>query len=58
MKLEIISIKDSSNREVFEYTLCDGPEDREKVHGYSKDIIVAFTKVLEWREKINKDYQE
>lgn len=45
-------------REYFEFTLYDGPNSSERAHGYSTDLIVAFTKIIEWREKIARDYVE
>lgn len=57
MKVEIHS-EIFDGREYFEFTLYDGPGDSEKVHGYSTDLITAFTKVIEWRERILRDYQE
>lgn len=58
MKLEITDHHYSDGKEVYEYTLYDGPDGIEKVHGYATDLIVAFTKILEWREKIARDYQD
>lgn len=57
MKIEIHNEKFNGN-EYFEFTLHDGPGDSETVHGYSTDLITAFTKVIEWRERILRDYQE
>jgi len=56
MKLEITTIKSPNGQEVYEFCLSDGPDDKERVHGYSTDLILAFTKVLEWKERINRDY--
>jgi len=56
MRLEITDHHYSDGREFYEYTLYDGPDGIEKVHGYATDLIVAFTKVLEWRERISRDY--
>lgn len=56
MKLLIESKHSPEGKEFFEYTLFDGPDGIEKVHGYSIDLIVAFTKILEWRERIARDY--
>lgn len=58
MKLQIDSHFNSDGKEFFEYTLYDGPDGIEKVHGYSMDLILAFTKILEWRERIARDYTE
>lgn len=58
MKLEILNHFSPEGGEYYEYTLFDGPDGIERVHGYSTDLIVAFTKVLEWRERIARDYIE
>lgn len=58
MKLEITNHFSPEGKEYFEYTLYDGPDGIEKVHGYATDLIVAFTKILEWRERIARDYVE
>lgn len=58
MKLLIESKQNSEGKEFFEYTLYDGPDGIEKVHGYSVDLIMAFTKILEWRERIARDYSD
>lgn len=47
-----------SGKEIFEFTLIDGADDKEKVRGYSSDLITAFTKILEWREKISREYPD
>lgn len=57
MKLEIVNRISPEGKEYYEFTLMDGPDGIEKVHGYSVDLIVVFTKVLEWRERIFRDYQ-
>lgn len=56
MKLEITNFFNDHGKEFFKYELLDGPNDEEKVQGYASDLIVAFTKVLEWRERISRDY--
>lgn len=57
MKVEI-SNQWFQGREYFEFTLYDGPDGSERAHGYSVDLIEAFTKIIEWREMIARDYQE
>jgi hypothetical protein len=54
MKIVIRSQR-SEKGEVFEFTLLDGDDEQEKVRGYSSDLIHTFTKILEWRERINRD---
>lgn len=58
MKIEIVNRFYENGKEVFEYSLHDGPDGIEHVHGYATDLITAFTKVLEWRERIARDYLE
>lgn len=55
MKIEICN-QLFEGREFFEFTLYDGPEDVERAHGYAVDLIEAFTKIIEWRERIAQDY--
>lgn len=55
MKIEICN-QLFEGREFFEFTLYDGPDDIERAHGYSVDLIEAFTKIIEWRERIALDY--
>lgn len=56
MKLEVINHFTEDGKEFYEYTLYDGPDGKERVHGYAVDLIVAFTKIIEWRERISRDY--
>lgn len=57
MKIEIES-HDHEGRTYFEFVLQDGPGDRERVRGYATDLIVAFTKVIEWHERIEREYRD
>lgn len=57
MKISIVNHLDG-DREIFEWELSDGPEEFETAKGYSTDLINAFTKILEWRERIKNDYSE
>jgi hypothetical protein len=57
MKIEIES-HDHEGRTFFEFVLQDGPGDRERVRGYATDLIVAFTKVIEWHERIEREYRD
>jgi hypothetical protein len=56
----LIKIKShtNGNTEIFEFELLDGPGEVEHVKGYSTDLVNVFTKLLEWRERIQKDYKE
>lgn len=57
MKITIKSLPGDKS-EIFEFELFDGPNDIEHVKGYSTDLINAFTKILEWHERIRADYSE
>ena len=56
MKIEIKS-QNFEVKQYFEFILQDGPGDRERVKGYATDLIIAFTKVIEWHERIEREYQ-
>ena len=56
MKVKIVNKFTTEGNEFFESTLWDGPEGIEEVRGYASDLIVAFSKILEWRERIGADY--
>lgn len=58
MKIEITSRFTPSGREYFEFEMWDGPNGVEHVRGFSVDLINTFTKLIEWREMIARDYQE
>jgi hypothetical protein len=57
MKIEIKN-GFSNGKEYYEFDLWDGPEEIEHVRGFSTDLINVFTKVLEWRERIGREYEE
>lgn len=57
MKIEVVNHW-VDGKEHFEFTLYDGPDGVERAHGYSTDLIVAFTKIIEWREMISRDYRD
>jgi len=56
MKIEVKS-QTFEGRNYFEFILQDGPGDRERVKGYATDLIVAFTKIIEWHERIEREYK-
>lgn len=59
MKISIVNKTSKDNdMEYFEWELNDGPEEFERVTGYSSDLINAFTKILEWRERIRADFED
>ena len=56
MKIEILSRFTSDGREYIEWDLYDGPDGIEHAHGYASDLVTAFSKIFEWRERIAADY--
>ena len=59
MKIEIQNRFTPDGKEYYEWSLLDGPADcSEHVHGFATDLITAFTKVLEWQERIAADYND
>lgn len=57
MRIEVVNHW-VNGKEHFEFTLFDGPDGVERAHGYSTDLIVVFTKIIEWREMISRDYRD
>lgn len=59
MKIEIISRFTPDGRAYYEWDLWDGPVDcTDHAHGYASDLITAFSKIMEWHERIASDYAE
>ena len=58
MKVEILNRYTPDGREFYDWTLWDGPDGIEEVHGYATDLITAFSKILEWHERIAADYAQ
>lgn len=59
MKIEIISRHTSDGKLYYEWDLWDGPADcSDHAHGYASDLVVAFSKLIEWRERIVADYTD
>jgi hypothetical protein len=57
MKIEIVSRFTNDGKEFFEWDLFDGPADcSDHAHGYATDLVTAFSKVMEWHERIASDY--
>jgi hypothetical protein len=56
MQVEITNAFTNDGKEYFKWELYDGPDGIEHVHGFATDLITAFSKVMEWREKIANDY--
>jgi hypothetical protein len=59
MKIEIISRCTPDGRAYYEWDLWEGPADcTDHAHGYATDLITAFSKLLEWKERIDRDYAD
>jgi hypothetical protein len=56
MKIEITDHFTNEGKEFFRFELYDGPDGIEHVSGFSSDLIEAFSKIIEWRERISQDY--
>jgi hypothetical protein len=57
MQIEITNRFTSDGKEFFEWDLWDGPADcSDHAHGYATDLITAFSKLIEWKERIDRDY--
>lgn len=57
MKIEIHNRFTAAGTEYIEWDLWDGPADcSDHAHGYANDLVQAFSKIFEWRERIAADY--
>ena len=56
MQVEIVNAFTESGKEYYKWSLWDGPDGIEHVSGFATDLITAFSKVMEWRERIGADY--
>jgi hypothetical protein len=56
MKVDIVNAFTAEGKEYYKWELFDGPDGIEHVHGFATDLITAFSKVMEWRERIGADY--
>jgi hypothetical protein len=56
MLIKIVNRFTANGSSFYEWSLNDGPDGIEEVHGYATDLITAFSKLLEWHERINADY--
>ncbi len=56
MKIEIINHFTKEGNEYIEWDLWDGPDGIDHAHGYASDLVQAFSKIFEWRERIGADY--
>ena len=58
MKVSIINHFNAQGNEYYEWDMWDGPDGIDHMHGYATDLIHAFSKIIEWREKVARDYVE
>jgi hypothetical protein len=56
MLVNITNAFTNDGKEYYKWELYDGPDGIEHVHGFATDLITAFSKVMEWRERIGADY--
>ena len=56
MQIKITNRFTSEGKEFFEWDLADGPDGIDHAHGYATDLITAFSKLIEWKERIDRDY--
>jgi hypothetical protein len=56
MRIEITDRFTYDGKEFYEWDLADGPDGIDHAHGYASDLVQAFSKILEWRERIGADY--
>lgn len=58
MKVKILDRFTADGKAFYEWWLWDGPDGVEEVRGYATDLITAFSKILEWHERIASDYAQ
>jgi hypothetical protein len=56
MLIKIVDRFTASGNPFYEWWLYSGPDGAEEVHGYATDLVTAFSKLLEWNERIAADY--
>ena len=56
MKIKILDRFTPAGQVFYEWWLWAGPDGIEEIHGYATDLITAFSKILEWHERIASDY--
>jgi hypothetical protein len=57
MLINITNRFTSDGNGYIEWDLYDGPDGIDHAHGYAVDLIQAFSKILEWSERIANDYR-
>lgn len=58
MQIKISNHFTPAGTEFYEWDLYDGPDGIDHVHGYASDLIQAFSKIVEWQDRIGRDYAE
>jgi hypothetical protein len=58
MKIEIHNQFTLEGKEFYYWELNDGPEEIDEVKGFATDLVEVFSKIIEWRERLAKDYIE
>ena len=58
MLIKIVNHFTPDGREYIEWDLHDGPDGIDHAHGYATDLVQAFSKIFEWRERIGADYND
>ena len=57
MKISIVNKFTQDGREYIEWDFWYGPADcSDHAHGYAIDLVQAFAKIFEWKERIDQDY--
>ncbi len=58
MKISIVNKFTAEGKEYVEWDLWDGADEVDHAHGYASDLVQAFSKIFEWRERIAADYAD
>ena len=58
MKIDIQNQFTPDGRQYIEWSLWDGPDGIDHAHGYASDLVQAFSKIFEGRERIAADYND
>jgi hypothetical protein len=48
----------TNDKTFYYWELYDGPNDQDEAKGFAVDLIEVFSKIVEWRERIAKDYAD
>lgn len=59
MKISIENKFTPDGREFVEWDIWYGPADcSDHAHGYAIDLVQAFAKIFEWKERMDRDYAD